>query len=124
MIQVENNTINTHGIINNKDYICLGSKHKGQYISKHSILFVEAYENYAWLYLNDNTKLLSSKPIGYYEDLLASDGFTRIHRSYLINISHLKLYERKYRLVHLRGAITLPVSHRKTHTFSKYLQSA
>ncbi|WP_046759365.1 LytR/AlgR family response regulator transcription factor [Kordia jejudonensis] len=124
MIQVENNTTNTSEIHYNNEYICLGSKHKGQYVLKQHILFVEAYENYAWLYLNDNTKRLSSKPIGYYEDLLASDGFTRIHRSYLINISYLKLYERKYRLVHLRGAITLPVSHRKKHTFSKYLQSA
>ncbi|WP_430409805.1 LytR/AlgR family response regulator transcription factor [Kordia sp.] len=121
MIQVENNT---QEILHNKDYICLGSKHKGQNISKHTILFVKAYENYSWLYLNNNTKLLSSKPIGYYEEGLASDGFTRIHRSYLINLSHLKQYERKYRLVHLKGKITLPVSHRRNATFSKYLQSA
>ncbi|WP_430409213.1 LytR/AlgR family response regulator transcription factor [Kordia sp.] len=124
MVQVENNIVNTQEILHNKDYICLGSKHKGQYISKHTILFVKAYENYSWLYLNDNTKLLSSKSIGYYQEKLTSDGFIRIHRSYLINLSQLTLYERKYRLVHLKGEITLPVSHRKNNKFSKYLQSA
>lgn len=111
-------------VLNSKKYIRLGAKHKGEYILKQNINYIEANECYTWFHLNNGTRLLSCKPIGYYEDELADDRFLRIHRSYLINLSNLKLYERKYRLVHLKGEITLPVSYRKNNTFSKNLQSA
>lgn len=124
MEQVENKSINNQGVLLNEDFICLGSKHKGEYLLKDDILFIEAYQNYSWLHIINKTKKLSCKPIGYYEKKMMADGFKRIHRSYLINLSYLKFHEHKYRLVHLKGEFILPVSHRKNSLFSKYLESA
>jgi two-component system LytT family response regulator len=99
----------------------VGSKHKGSYIKKHEIAYIEACESYSWIYLISGSRILSSKTIGYYEILFSEQQFTRIHRSYLINLSHLKHYEPRYRLIHLKGAYTLSVSYRKRGVISKVL---
>ncbi|AXG71770.1 LytTr DNA-binding domain protein [Kordia sp. SMS9] len=104
-------------------YLRIGSKHKGAYIKKSQIIYVKACESYAWIYLKDGSKVLSCKAIGFYEELFSDDNFSRIHRSYLINLSHLKQYEPRYRLVHLNGAHVLPVSHRKNRMISKMIHN-
>ncbi|MEM6720937.1 MAG: LytTR family DNA-binding domain-containing protein [Bacteroidota bacterium] len=111
------------GIVDNPQYLRIGSKHKGSYIDKSKIVYIEACESYAWIYLNDGSKILSSKTIGFYEELFCNENFTRIHRSYLINPFYLKQYEPRYRLVHLSGAHVLPVSHRKNRVISKMINN-
>ncbi|MEM6685687.1 MAG: LytTR family DNA-binding domain-containing protein [Bacteroidota bacterium] len=106
-------------IASSKAHIRIGSKHKGTYIEKLSIVYIEACESYSWIHLTNGSKVLSSKTIGYYQALLTDDKFSRVHRSYLINLSHLKRYEPDYRLVHLKGEFTLPVSHRKNREIAK-----
>jgi two-component system LytT family response regulator len=110
-------------IIDNQEYLCIGYKHQGQYIAKTQILYIEACESYSWIYLRNGSRMLSSKTIGAYEEFFSEDNFTRIHRSYLINLSHLKCYEPRYRLVHLKGEIVLPVSHRKNRLISKVMSN-
>lgn len=109
---------------NEQQLIRLGTKHKGNYVEKSKILYIEAYQCYSWLYLIGGSKQLSTKPLGYYKKLLAEDSFLQIHRSYLINVSYIKNYEPNYRLVHLKNSITLSVSFRRTPHISKYLQRA
>ncbi|EDP94685.1 LytTR family transcriptional regulator DNA-binding domain-containing protein [Kordia algicida OT-1] len=106
-------------VSNSTKHIRLGSKHKGEYLLKEQIRYIEANECYTWFHLTDGTRQLSCKPIGYYEEELSDDGFVRIHRSYVINLSHLKSYESKYRLVYLKGETVLPVSFRKNRVISK-----
>lgn len=48
--------------------------------------------SYTTIYLLDGKKLMASKPIGEYDELLCEDGFFRIHRSHLINMNHIKKY--------------------------------
>ncbi|AXG69575.1 LytTr DNA-binding domain protein [Kordia sp. SMS9] len=100
-------------------YLRVGSKHQGTYIDKSQIIYIKACESYAWLYLKDGSKILSSKTIGFYEQLFCDDNFSRIHRSYLINLSHVKQYEPRYRLMYLHGEHVLPVSHRKNRVIAK-----
>jgi len=106
-------------IANSTQHLRIGSKHQGRYIEKKEIIYIEACESYSWVHLKDGSKVLSSKTIGYYQDLLLDDHFSRVHRSYLINLLHLKRYEPEYRLVHLRGECTLSVSHRKNREITK-----
>jgi two-component system LytT family response regulator len=37
---------------------------------------------------------LSSYTLGYYNELLADQNFFRIHRSFLVNLAHIKMYKR------------------------------
>lgn len=123
MITTKSTFKNLKDRLHTNQYIRLGTKHKGDYVLKETIIYIEAYENYTWLHLKNGSKLLSSKSIGYHEEKLLDNTFVRIHRSYLINLSHVKFYEKKYRLVYLKGEIVLPVSHRKNRFISKMIQN-
>ncbi|WP_298507385.1 LytTR family DNA-binding domain-containing protein [uncultured Kordia sp.] len=112
-----------HKIRDTKNYLLVGTKHQGEYIEKSKIVYIEACECYSWIYLSNGLKVLSCKSIGYYEQLFSENNYSRTHRSYLINLSHLKSYEPRYRLVHLKGEIVLPVSHRKNRTISKMVSN-
>lgn len=108
-------------LLEDNNYICVGSKHKGDYVNVHDILYVEAYESYSWLHLRNGKKLLSCKSLKHYGDELNTSRFARIHRSYLVNLSFVKAYEKRYRLLHLQGNITLSVSCRKNCSFSEMI---
>ncbi|MFK7750533.1 MAG: LytR/AlgR family response regulator transcription factor [Kordia sp.] len=110
-------------IVNDSNYLRVGSKHQGEYMAKVNIVYIEACASYSWIYLKGGARILSCKTIGFYEELFSEDNFSRIHRSYLINLSYLKCYEPHYRLVHLKGEIVLPVSHRKNRLISKMVSS-
>lgn len=103
-------------------HLCIGSKHQGDYVLTSHIVYIKAEEAYSWIYLKDGSRYLSTKTIGYYERFFSDDPFYRIHRSYLINLKHLKFYEPSYRLVHLCGELILPVSYRKNRLMSKEIE--
>jgi two-component system LytT family response regulator len=58
------------------------------------ILYCRALNNYTEFILSDNKKILSSHTLGYYEDCLIPHHFFRAHRSFLINLAHIKMYKR------------------------------
>ncbi|MFK7748477.1 MAG: LytR/AlgR family response regulator transcription factor [Kordia sp.] len=110
-------------ITNNKNFLRIGGKLQGKYIDKSQIVYIEAYESYSWICLRDGSRILSCKNIGTHEECFRDISFVRIHRSYLINPNYLKLYEPHYRLVHLKGEIVLPVSHRKNRLILKMVSN-
>lgn len=58
------------------------------------ILYCRAISNYTEFQLTNQQKLVSSYTLGYYNDLLTDHNFFRIHRSYLINLAHIKMYKK------------------------------
>ena len=60
----------------------------------HDILFCHATGNYTEFHLVNNKQLLSSYTLKQYHDLLVEHSFFRAHRSYLINLAHVKMYRR------------------------------
>ena len=56
------------------------------------ILYLESDNNYTTFHMEDGQYLVSSKNIGYYEDLLLESHFFRVHNSYLINLKKLRKY--------------------------------
>lgn len=64
------------------------------FVSINDILYCHAVSNYTEFHLTDKIKLLSSYTLGYYNELLAEHHFFRVHRSYLINLVHIKMYKR------------------------------
>ncbi|MFI5187697.1 MAG: LytR/AlgR family response regulator transcription factor [Chitinophagales bacterium] len=64
------------------------------FISVHDIFYCHAVGNYTQFILVNNRKLISSYTLGYYDELLSDQNFFRIHRSYLINLKHIKMYKK------------------------------
>ncbi|MEO7310658.1 MAG: LytTR family DNA-binding domain-containing protein [Chitinophagaceae bacterium] len=59
-----------------------------------AIIYCQAISNYTTFHLLDGQKIVSSFTLGYYAELLEGQNFFRIHRSYLVNLAHLKMYKR------------------------------
>jgi two-component system LytT family response regulator len=57
-----------------------------------SILYCQADRNYTHLVLQQDKKILSSKTLKYYEELLEGQDFFRAHNSYLVNLAHVRKY--------------------------------
>ncbi|MES1219400.1 MAG: LytTR family DNA-binding domain-containing protein [Bacteroidota bacterium] len=63
-------------------------------ISVPEIVFCKANGNYTEFHLSDKKQLLSSYTLKQYHELLVEQNFFRAHRSFLINLSHVKMYRR------------------------------
>ncbi len=61
-------------------------------ISIDSIVYLEAIGNYTQLHFTDGKKLMASKTLKEFEDLLEQNSFFRIHNASLINLSYVKKY--------------------------------
>ncbi|MCF7559231.1 LytTR family DNA-binding domain-containing protein [Sabulilitoribacter multivorans] len=61
-------------------------------IDTSEILYCKADDNYTEIYLNNNKKKVVSKTLKHFEDILSESGFARVHKSYLVNISHVIKY--------------------------------
>ncbi len=58
------------------------------------IVYCHADSNYTEFYLVDKRCILSSYTLKQYDEILTAQSFFRAHRSYLINLEHVKLYRR------------------------------
>lgn len=54
-----------------------------------NIVKIEGERNYSNIHLSNNKRVLSSKTLGYFEEILSEKGFFRCHRSFLINRYHI-----------------------------------
>lgn len=73
------------------------------------ILYVEGMQNYLKLYFEDRT-LVIHQTMTSLEEMLPTDAFFRIHRSYLVNVSHIDSITGGRIFVHGRE---LPISSRR-----------
>jgi len=58
------------------------------------IVYCHANSNYTEFYLTDKKCILSSYTLKQYDEILTTQSFFRAHRSYLINLDHVKAYRR------------------------------
>jgi two-component system, LytTR family, response regulator len=59
-------------------------------IALDDIIKIEAVNNYSRIYHINKKQYVSSKTLKSYEELLPKSNFLRIHKSYLINLNHVK----------------------------------
>lgn len=72
--------------------ICLSTIEGFEFVNTTDILYCEAEGSYTKFVLNTNRKLLVSKHLKEYENLLIESQFLRVHNSYLINLKEVKKY--------------------------------
>lgn len=74
--------------------IPFNTKDRVEYIDKKEIVRLEADSNYTTVYLADNSKIMVSKTIGEYDELLCNNEhqFMRVHQSHIVNLQHVVRY--------------------------------
>ena len=94
-----------------------------QIIKIKDIIYCEAENTYTTIFLQNNQKLLASRPLIDYETLLQDTSFVRIHKSYLINMQHLKEYLKgEGGSAVMSNGKELEVSRRKKEYFVNYMK--
>lgn len=74
--------------------ICVSSSKGFQLVLLSNIIYCESEGSYTVLHLTEGQKITASKPILDFEQMLEDLYFIRVHRSYLVNINHVKEYIR------------------------------
>ena len=84
------------------------------FIALHEIIYCEGDDRYTKMFLTDKKMITSSRTLGGFEELLLPFNFFRIHKSYLVNLRHMKKYLRgEGGQVIMTDGSTLDVSRRK-----------
>jgi two-component system, LytTR family, response regulator len=62
------------------------------FVELKEIVRLESHSNYTHFYFRNKRKLISSRTLGYYEELLPADKFCRIHHSHIVNTDCVERY--------------------------------
>ena len=84
------------------------------------IIRVEADMNYSQFHLAKKPNVLVAKTLKEYSELLSDHGFIRIHKSHLINKTHIKTYLNTGKVM-LNSGDEIEVSRRRRHLVKKEL---
>ncbi len=93
-------------------------------IAVKDIIHCKAESNYTNFFFGAGKKLLVSKTLKEYEDLLNECDFVRVHKTHLINLHHVKKYARgEGGTVTMSDGTVIEVSRRKKEEFLQKLES-
>ena len=89
-----------------------------EYLNPKEIIRIEADRSYSWFYLSGNRKMLVSKHLKEFQDLLDEKNFFRSHNSHLINLRFVRKYIRKDGgYIEMQDGAEIPVSRNKKDLF-------
>lgn len=93
-----------------------------EFVKMSDISHFEGDNGYTKIHFVNRKSLLSSRNIGYFNKLLENQSFYLIHKSYIINLSHIKKYLNEGYVV-LEENIKLPVSRNRRQDFFNILKN-
>ena len=103
------------------DYIIIKSEYKLVQININEIVYIEGLKDYVKIYIDGTEKsimtLLSMKSL---EQTLPSDLFMRVHRSFIVNLSKIRVIERNRILF---GKVQIPISDSYKEAFADYISN-
>ncbi len=128
---IAENTYNTLGVQylqnSSPDRIVLKSQSTVQVILFKDIYYIEAKRSYSCFHFSgshEQSSILTSKPIADYIELLPSNLFYRIHKSYIVNCNYIKKLSQEddQHTAILKDGTNLPLSRRRYIALQEFLQ--
>jgi two-component system, LytTR family, response regulator len=93
-------------------------------VNPEDIIRCESDRNYTFIFLKDGRRILVSRTIKEYDEMLSEHNFFRIHQSHLINLAFLKNYVRgRGGYVELTDGTNIDVSARRKSEFLKRMSA-
>lgn len=105
------------------DKIVLKDSESVYFVKISTILYCQSDGPYTTFFLENNDKIIISKTIKEYEELLIPYGFIRTHQSYIVNKNFVKKFEKSTDQIILENGQKIPVSQRKKELLLTYLNS-
>ncbi|RZJ47634.1 MAG: response regulator transcription factor [Flavobacterium sp.] len=82
-----------------QDFMFVRAEYENVKMNFSDILFIEGLKDYVKIYTTDGKFTLTLISLIKLENLLSNKGFSRIHRSYIINIKHVKSIQKNKVLI-------------------------
>lgn len=105
---------NTNATEIEQDFMFVRAEYENVKLNFADILFIEGLKDYVKIYTTDNKFTLTLISLIKLENLLSNKGFARIHRSYIINIKHVKSIQKNKVLISDKR---VPISESYKNTF-------
>jgi DNA-binding LytR/AlgR family response regulator len=98
-----------------KERILIGSRTK---VDPDEVIALVACENYCRVLMFNGAEILSSTTLGLIAARFKNENFVRTHRSYFINMAHLKMYDEKSLcFATMQNDLRVTISRRKRQNF-------
>lgn len=89
-----------------------------EYLNPKEIMRIEADRSYSWFFLIGNRKILVSKNLKEFQDLLSDRYFFRSHNSHLINLKYVRKFVRKEGgYIEMQDGEQIPISRNRKDLF-------
>jgi two-component system LytT family response regulator len=89
-----------------------------EYLNPKDIIRIEADRSYSWFYITGNRKILVSRHLKEFQDLLSDRYFFRSHNSHLINLKYVRKYiRREGGYIEMLDGSQIPVSRNRKDLF-------
>lgn len=115
---------NVDHLSNREKKIVLKTSSNVHVVNLYDIIRCQSDKNYTHFYTVDGDKIVVSKTLKEYDELLRSYGFFRVHQSHLINLTFVKRFEKSdggYLV--MKDSSNVPVSFRKKDDLMKLFKS-
>jgi two-component system LytT family response regulator len=101
--------------------LALNTQEKIHIVTINDIVRCESNGNYTEFFFKEGKKLLVTKTMKEYEDLLSQQGFYRVHQSHLINTAYIKEFVKTDDELIMADQTRIPVSTRRRAEVMKML---
>ncbi len=123
----QNQKINSINMLNSvnqsNDYVAVASLEKIELIPMADIVFCKADGKYTIFVLTNGSKIMSSRNLGEYSNILDNSYFFRIHHSYIINLRHIaKISKKDGYFCELSNGAIISIAKRRQDDFNKFIK--
>lgn len=109
------------GKINNK--IAISSADSVRYVEVNKIVRLEADGSYCSIFLDSKDVIVASKNMKFFEQLLPTEQFIKVHRTHIINIHFVdSIIKNEGGSIKLSTGIEIPISRRKKDEFLRLIE--
>lgn len=103
--------------------LAIPSMDKINFVELTSILYLKSDGRYTEFYLTDGSKMVSSKNLGEYEEMINEIMFFRIHNSYMVNLNHVvNINKSDGNYCKMKNSMSLPIAKRRQDKLRKFLK--
>lgn len=106
----------------NSSTLAIPTSDGAEFIDVKDIMHLQADVNYCILYFANEHKIVVSKPLKHFDNILSNQQFIRIHQSHLVNVSFIKSYRKGAAgSIILKNGTVLPISRTQKSVVNEFL---
>lgn len=128
--KIVNNNLLINTLLSNMDNdeeknkkIVLKTTERIQVVNISDIIFCKSDNSYTTFFLKDNNKLVVSKVLLKFENILKEHGFIKVHKSFLVNLNFISSFEKTTDCLIMSNKLKVPVSVRKKESVLQILDT-